>query len=562
MIASMLADGKIPIASGLNRAVATVPAGFRHATIMVLSGGVNAAWDAWGNALSGLQSIQRPGNDADAGLRYLGYWTDNGAEYYYNYDPALGYPGTLATLVRRYRAEGIPIRYLQLDSWWYYKTFTDPAGKRGGPKSPHLPLQEWNRFGGLDRYQAHPALFPQGLAAFHQEIGLPLIAHNRWIDPASPYHRRYRFSGLAAIDPEWWREIMAYLSAAGIVTYEQDWLSAIYEHSPELAIRPESGDAFSGGMARAAQERGLTVQYCMALPRHFLEAARHPNVTTIRVSGDRFGRDKWDSFLYGTRLASALGIWPWSDVFMSRETDNLLLATLSAGMVGIGDRIGAEDRAGLRHAVRADGVIVKPDAPLVPIDAMYTAAATQPMIAAAYSAHGALRTAYVFTYGRGSRTAQIAFSPAQVGVPQEAYVYDTRTRSARRVAAAERVSFTLAPHATAYFIVAPRAHSGIALLGDVERFVPDGHKRIALLGDQPDHLTATVIFAASEEALRLVGYATSRPRASAAEGSVGEVSFDERTGRFEVPVFPGSTEQTEPPGDDPIHRAVITLHTE
>ena len=40
------------------------------------------------------------------------------------------------------------------------------------------------------------------------------------------------------------------------------------------------------------------------------------------------------------RLASALGEWSWTDVFMSSETSNLLLSTLSASMVGVGDALG------------------------------------------------------------------------------------------------------------------------------------------------------------------------------------------------------------------------------
>src|SRR5207248_3334697 len=124
---------------------------------------------------------------------------DNGAQYYYDYDRQEGYAGTLEELVRRYRDEGIPIRYLQLDSWWYYKTLTEPTGKTGAPKNPALPQGEWNRYGGLLKYEAHPALFRDGLAAFQKRVGLPLIAHNRWIDPASPYRERYRISGLAAV---------------------------------------------------------------------------------------------------------------------------------------------------------------------------------------------------------------------------------------------------------------------------------------------------------------------------------------------------------------------------
>jgi len=560
MIATMQGDGKNEIASALNTGVQGLPAGFNHTTLMVLGAGVNATWDAWGDALIRLQGVPRPGNDADVSLRYLGYWTDNGGRYYYDYDRKLGYAGTLTALVQHYRDEAIPIRYLQLDSWWYFKTYTDPDGTTGKPKrNDRLPLEEWNRYGGLARYQAHPSVFPQGLAAFQQQAGLPLITHNRWIDLASPYRQRYRISGLAAVDPDWWREIMTYLSGAEVVTYEQDWLNVIYEDSPELLVSPAAGNAFSDGMARAAADKGMTLQYSMALPRQFLQGSRYPNLTTIRVSGDRFSRDKWDTFLYTSRLASALGIWPWCDVFMSREADHLLIATLSAGIVGIGDRIGAEDRASLLRAVRPDGVIVKPDTPLIPIDAMYSAAPGRPMIAAAHTDHGALRTSYVFSYSRRPEATSAAFTPAEVGASGEVYVYDPRSQSARRLTAGEPFSFVLAANATAYFVVLPVTRTGIALVGDAGRFVPDGRKRIASLVDGERGLTLNATFAAQEKSLRLVGYAPQRPEVTAQVGSVDAVSFDRRTGRFELLVRPGSAQELEQPGNDPVRRATLSL---
>jgi hypothetical protein len=103
MIASMRGDGITEIASGLNEGVANLPAGFAHKTLMAFDVGVNSAWDSWGRALTDLQGKRRPSNDADVGLRYLGYWTDNGAAYWYHYEQGLGYAGTLETLVRRYR---------------------------------------------------------------------------------------------------------------------------------------------------------------------------------------------------------------------------------------------------------------------------------------------------------------------------------------------------------------------------------------------------------------------------------------------------------------------------
>jgi hypothetical protein len=568
MIASLHGDGTAVIASGLNPGVGALPAGFSYATLLVFGTGVNATWDSWGAALIALAGARRPANDADQGLRYLGYWTDNGAAYYYDYDQRLGYAGTLEALVERYRTEGIPIRYLQLDSWWYSKSLTDPDGRSGKPKNESLPAGEWNRYGGLLRYEAHPALFPEGLAVFQHRIGLPLIAHNRWIDPASPYHERFSISGLAALDPRWWNEIMGYLAAARVATYEQDWLSVIYQRSSELVTRPGAGEAFTDEMAQAAAEHGLTLQYSMALPRHFLQGTRYGNLTTIRVSGDRLTPDKWDGFLYGSRLASALGIWPWADVFMSHETDNLLLATLSAGMVGIGDRIGAEDQANLLRAVRADGVIVKPDTPAVPIDSRYTAAPREPMIAAAHTDHGALRTSYVFCYGRGSAAARASFTPAEAGVRQAAYVYDMRRHSAQHLEASQAFRLVLSPRETAYFVVTPVSRAGLALVGDEDQLVPDGRARIAALEDGPRQLIATVIFAPQESSARLLGYAPRRPVAIAQSGSVGEMSFDPSGGRFEVTVAPaveahvadeGALRAGQPASADPVRTAVVSF---
>ena len=562
MSASLFA-GHGHLASGLRREVTRLPAQFSQATLLAFASGINAAWDSWGTALVRLVApAARPAADADTALRYLGYWTDNGAFYYYNYDPGLGYAGTLAALVQHLRARGVPVRYLQLDSWWYYKSFTDPQGARGGAKNPALPAAEWNRYGGLLRYEAHPGVLPEGLAGFHRRIDLPLITHNRWIDPASPYHEHYRISGVAALDPSWWAHIMDYLSEAGVVTYEQDWLSVLYRHSPELSADPAAGEAFMDSMAEAAQARGLSLQYCMALPRLFLQGARYPNLTTIRVSPDRFERSRWDWFLYTSRLASALKIWPFSDVLMSAEPDNLLIATLSAGPVGIGDRIGSEDRENLVHVARADGVLVKPDAPLVPSDSMYGAEARHeptPMIAATYVEHAGLRSTHLIAYARGERGTLARLTPGQFGIGGDAYLYDARAGTATRVQPGTALAFELGPEQLLHLVLMPVTRAGLALLGDAELFVPDGRTRLSSLTDAPGELTVTVTFASGERAVRLFGYAPSQPVAIAHEGATGELSFEPRTGRFEVSVFPDSRLLAEGAGADPVRHAVLSL---
>ena len=307
-----------------------------------------------------------------------------------------------------------------------------------------MPTGEWNRYGGLLEYRAHSDLFPSGLDSFQKSIGLPLVAHNRWIDPASPYHQHYTISGLAAVDPKWWADIAAYLTSSGIVTYEQDWLSQIYDNSPDFSSKVETGAAFLDDMARACKKQRITVQYCMPYPCYFLQGSRYDNLTSIRTSGDRFNKNHWNDFLYTSRLAASMGIWPWADVYMSAETGNVLLSTLSAGPVGIGDLIGTETKTNLLQAVRDDGVIVKPDASIMPLDQTYLADAKHelvPLTASTYTDRDGTKTEYVFAFNRiGTPAGKVRFNLAELGVSGPAYVYDYFSGTGKRLNAG--VSFS------------------------------------------------------------------------------------------------------------------------
>lgn len=59
-----------------------------------------------------------------------------------------------------------------------------------------------------------------------------------------------------------------------------------------------------------------------------------------------------------------------------------------------------------------------------------------------------------------------------------------------------------------YFIIVPLGPSGIALLGDTNKFVTRGKKRISSISDD-GLLRATVVFAPGETNVALCGYAPS-----------------------------------------------------
>jgi len=462
----------------------------------------------------------RPSNDADTLLKYLGYWTDNGATYYYKFEPGLGYAGTLLAVRDDFRKNGIPLGYLQLDSWFY----------------PKGPRRDWrDRSSGIYEYVADSSLFPQGLKAFRAQLGLPLATHARWIDPSSPYHQQYQMSGNVVTDPKYWQKITEELADDGVRTYEQDWIN----ENAEPAFNLRDPEAFFDHMANACAARKMTMQYCMPLPRHYLQTSRYSNVTTIRTSDDRFNREKWDAFLYGSRLAGALGVWPWCDVFMSKETPNLILATLSAGPVGVGDPMGSLDKANLLRVARSDGVIVKPDAPVVPLDQSVVRDAqglAHPMIAATSTRWGAFQAAYVFAYTRGDNRA-VSFSPAELGLRAPIYVFNYLAQSGFIVAlGAFRDNLS---QDFAYYVVVPIGKSGVAFLGDAGQFVTLGKKRIAWVVDD-GALHITVVFARGEASRTLIGYSPALPVVKPVLGRVAQPAYDPETHLFRVTVSPGA----------------------
>jgi hypothetical protein len=522
MVARTVVNSDNSISSGIDQRIGSLPRGFSHRTMLAFGAGINRTYDIWGHALTDLQGKIRPANDANVTLAKLGYWTDNGAFYYYKYIPSKGYAGTLEAIKRDFAQRGIPLGYMQLDSWWY----------------PKGPSPAWNHIsGGTYTYVADPTLFPQGLGAFQRQLGLPLVVHGRWIDPRSPYRSKYRISGNVPVDPNYWKTVMDYLRSSGVVTYEQDWLSAQARANENLT----DPAAFLSGMANAASADGLTLQYCMADPYDFMQSTMYSNMSTARVSTDHFMRSKWDDFLYDSRFASALGVWPWSDVFMSTETDNLLLSTLSGGIVGVGDKIGTESRTNLMQVIRADGVIVKPDTSIVPADETYLAdaqGANGPMVAAAYTYHTNLVTAYVFVYGRhGSQIA--TFTPAALGITGRAYVYNYFTRRGTVVDPGQSFSERVGGTTGSYYVVVPVGPSGIAFLGDAGKFVSLGNKRISQLSDNGT-IQATVTFAPGEKTVTLHGYAPTMPKVSATSGSVSVVSYNSQTGLFSFSVSAGA----------------------
>ena len=501
--------------------ISTLPAGFTGSTLLVIGNGINSTFELWGQTLTSLTGKHRSANDANVLLNQLSYWTDAGAAYYYHPTTASQYVPQLLQMPSQFTQASIPIGSLELDSWYYPK---------GSPAS-------WTSNGsGMDTFVADPTLFPQGLAGFQESLGLPLITHARWIDPSSPLRSQYQISGNVAIDPKYWQAYANYMASSGIAVLEQDWLSNKAVTDFNLA----DPDAFLDNMAAALASAGRAIVYCMPLSTHILQSSKYDNVVAVRVSSDAFGRQRWDQVLFDSPIPSALGLWPFADEFESANVQDVLLATLTAGPIGSGDASGSINAASISQAVRSDGVIVKPDVPIVPTDATFLAAAQSsvaPIVASTYTDHNGSRTAYVLAYERTSGAlGQVSFVPASLGISGPAYVLDYFHKTGTLLQPGAPFTDTV-DYNGSYYIVAPIGPSGMAFLGDANKFVSSGKKRIEQLSDH-GAVHAVVRFAPNETNVVLHFYSPSEPAVLATQGRAGRPVL-EAPDRYAVAVSPG-----------------------
>ena len=305
------------------------------------------------------------------------------------------------------------------------------------------------------------------------------------------------------------------------------------------------------------------MQYCMPTPRCFLEGSKFENLTSIRVSDDHFSPNHYHDFFYVSKLADALGIWPFSDVFRTTMTSSALFSTLSAGPVGTGDAIDREDEANIRKIVRADGVIVKPDVPLVAMDRTYLAEAQKqdvPMLATTYTDHAGLKTIYLTAY-KNTKTAadSISISPEELGCGGPFYFFNYLAGTGVKMDEGTNCLVTLPNGSYGFYIAAPLGKSGIAVLGDAGLFVGTGKKRIAALDDDGRKVTVEIILTDKEQEMTLRGYASGTPAILVKGGSSDSVTYDATTGLFSVIVRPDLQVPAQKWDGDAIRKVTVEL---
>jgi hypothetical protein len=477
---------------GLNE---KIPTGTVSWTMLVSGHGINDTFMKWGKDIQDWYGHKPVDAYADVTLSHLGYWTDNGSYYYYRTEPGMNYHETLLAVKEYALGEGIPYAYFQIDSWWYPKAL--------------INLNSSHDRGGFLLWEPNPDMFPHGLEAFQHELGLPLVAHNRYCADSSPYCEKYQCvyhagdkrEGAYPTDPAFWDEVMDNAVKYGVAVYEQDWL---YTHMDMIPwMRQNLGNAASwyDNMASAAFKRGLTMQLCMASPEFLLQQLKHPVETHVRTSHDyKGGLPKaffWMPFHKAGLYAWAVGLWPFKDNFQStvgqkttyhlipegNPMEEALVAVLSGGPVGPSDSIGGSDASLIMRSCRSDGLLLKPDRPATPIDIMFLynknifIGSKKPWVVTTESAHEIGKTTYLASFNLWPQSMYqpwVTFQEAGVSGPH--LVYDYRTGEHEVVSDRVRFGF-MKPEEGVYYVLCPILETGMAVIGETGKFVTMSARR-------------------------------------------------------------------------------------
>jgi hypothetical protein len=554
-------DATAGLRAGWHGDIDDVLAGFASELVIIAGSGMRDCYARWARLLRERSGVAAPARDADVLGTRLSYWTDNGSAYWYRTEPGLDAASTIVAAVDDLEARGLPVGAVQLDSWWY----------------PHEELRPFDTDewvvppSGMVLWESRPDVLPDGVHALRERLGRrPLVTHCRHLSSQSPYLDEFAMwvdaDRAHPQTSELYERLLDQAVAWGVEVFEHDWLIECF-----LGVRglrgPGRAAAWQEGLDAALGARNLHAQWCMASPADFAEVSRLHHVTSIRTSGDHgylVGPEVlWAWFLHNNVMARALGLWPYKDVFHSapasapREME-ALLAVMSAGPVGVGDRIGEADVDLVRRTCRADGVLVRPHVPIAATDhAAFDAPVWTggPLVGSAHSRHSAGRWGYVLTCNVGmnqeSFAAHIALGDAGDDLPatDSVALYDWRTGAIAVTAADGGFEVALEPAGWDYRVVAPIIADGLAVVGDPAVYACAGDARVAdvAVDERGDGVVVTVLGAG--ERVRLVGWSRTPVEArswSAADGS-SEVApeYDASTGRWELAVDIGSAGWTK-----------------
>jgi hypothetical protein len=515
---------KAAINCGIEGLVKEIPGGFEHQHIIVVGSGIHRTFESWGKTLLRKTGKQIPSKYTGDNLKYPVYWDDYGA-YYREHG---------------FKEEGF-------NSYEDIIIGVSQDAKRHGLKIGAYQVQDLDQLRykeGL--FEPREDMFPHGFAWLHEKLGAPLEAYTAWLFPNGPYRKKYPFFatppglvpdrslGDVFYSLEYWRDTAERLAAWGATLLQQDFQS-VYEGDAEMMSGIDKMNEYFRNMAKALQEKNMTMQYCMQLPRNILQSTENPIVTSLQGSWDHHvpsggspqSQDDdpyvWKHLIFTSAFYGAVGIWPSRDNIQTVADPNahedVLLANLLGGELQLGHRIGECNFELVRKTCReGDGLILKPDRPITPIDRCYLEGG---VVGYTESSHNGNTWYYVLSLPSAGYLSE--FCPQDLGGTGRWAVYNHVSGQVSTVDAASPIALRRGVKHE-YLVLAPLFESEVAVFGDVAKFVTMADMRIASVEAAREGLRVGVI-SNQEWNPVTVGYAARRPaRVQARDARLKELS--------------------------------------
>jgi hypothetical protein len=530
------------ISHGLEGMIKEIPPGYTHSSLLMFTKGINKAVVDWCALLQKYHRTRPKTPYADPVVGNLGFWTDNGAYYYYRKEKGMNYEQTILYASQIFRKNNIPFKYYQLDSWWYQKdmkTFWKYPPFRWLGR-----LIGGGAFGGTILWEAIPEEFPNGLKALQEKIRLNFACHARWFSPKSPYIQKYKCaSGKTAVLPmesRFWEDIMRESAKWGLIMYEQDWLRNTFSWIPLLQEDVYAADNWLTWMAEAAQRNKISIQYCMAPSGAFLYALKLPAITNARVTGDYSARITkqfyYPHFSQTNILAWGAGIWPSLDCYLTTKTPHrlyrekypdqvTLLSNLGGGIICPADKAECVDRNLLMKTCTEEGVLLKPDRPITANDLMFRQH-RKPYIMDTFTEKEGLFWRYIVVVNLWPRRVKdTKMTLRELGYTESGVLYDFFTDELKELRLDDPIDLPVKGMECKYFIIAPWLSENLALIGATQKFVSIANKLIPKVEYKANVLRFSVDYSPNST-LKLLIYSKSKPSAIKLKDTSGSIKWD------------------------------------
>ncbi|MHA1336038.1 MAG: hypothetical protein ACTSPW_09825 [Promethearchaeota archaeon] len=521
---------------GFQGEIKTIPEGTKQTFIIMFNKGINKSFNDLGQLLRKFYNAKVKDRYCSIAVSHLSYWTDNGAYYYYNTEKNMTYEDTMVEVKDYFEKKGIPIKSYNFDSWWYQK-YQSPFKKILSKMfKPLYRILGGGLFGNTLRWETDPEHFSTDLETYYKErFKYPIIAHSRRWDARSPYLEKYNFitykNQAVPIVKEFWDWLMSYANRSGIAVYEQDWLKTQVDSVPYLREEFYAQEQWLHNMATSAKENNVDVFYCMQTPGMLLYSMLHDNIVMARCSGDY--NHRWPltyRFIHCTQsclLFNAIGINPHQDVFRSSYERmgehypelKCLVANLTAGVVGPGDKKERLNWQLLRHTCRNDGLLLKPDRALTANDLMFKKHSKY-YISDTFTKRGNDIWRYILIVNVWPKNVkEYYFKAEELGFKEEEFIlYDFYTKIPYKMNRNDRIDVgILNKYEHRYYIICPIMQNGMALIGCPEKFITCSDKQFPSVSSDNNSLKLTIEDVLNAET-EVIIYSEKKPKSVKLEG--------------------------------------------